>query len=177
MLDIALHHSFCRAWRCRAVELQANFYHCAAYGTPITNNLGGPDPTGCTMGAYSDAVHNLFVELAMDEMDHVTGIQTYLGRCIEFSCPISADTLVCCWDYTCSQSSQLPCCQQLCTDWSNSKYHTLQAQQLLLSPRLTCQQSQQLPTLLLVRLCHPHSLTKPTTSPASYPLSCLRMLV
>ncbi len=49
------------------------------------------------MGAYSDAVHNLFVELAMEEMDHVTGIQTYLGRCIEFSCPISADTLVCCW--------------------------------------------------------------------------------
>ena len=35
------------------------------------------------MGAYSPAVHNLFVELAMDEMDHVTGIQTYLGRCIE----------------------------------------------------------------------------------------------
>ena len=35
------------------------------------------------MGAYSDAVHNLFVELAMEEMDHVTGIQTYLGRCIE----------------------------------------------------------------------------------------------
>ncbi|KAL0025723.1 hypothetical protein WJX77_007522 [Trebouxia sp. C0004] len=26
--------------------LEANFYHCAAYGTPITNNNGGPDPTG-----------------------------------------------------------------------------------------------------------------------------------
>ena len=35
------------------------------------------------MGAYSDTVHNLFVELAMDEMSHVTVIQTYLGRCIE----------------------------------------------------------------------------------------------
>ncbi|DBA74599.1 hypothetical protein WJX79_002450 [Trebouxia sp. C0005] len=59
--------------------LEANFYHCAAYGTPITNNLGGPDPTGCTMGTYSSAVQNLFEELATDEMDHVTGIQTYLG--------------------------------------------------------------------------------------------------
>ena len=59
--------------------LQANFYHCGAYGTPITNNNGGPDPIGCTMGQYSTAVHNIFVELASDEMDHVTAIQTYLG--------------------------------------------------------------------------------------------------
>lgn len=31
------------------------------------------------MGQYSDAVHNIFVELARDEQSHVTGIQTYLG--------------------------------------------------------------------------------------------------
>lgn len=59
--------------------LEANFYHCAAYGSPITNNMGGPDPTGCTMGNYSTAVQNLLEELATDEMDHVAGIQSYLG--------------------------------------------------------------------------------------------------
>ena len=71
--------------------VQANFYHCGAYGTPITNNNGGPDPEGCTMGQFSDAVHNIFVELAMDEMDHVTGIQTYLGTTLNLlasCCPI-----------------------------------------------------------------------------------------
>ena len=31
------------------------------------------------MGQYSDAVHNLFVELARDEQSHVAGIQSYLG--------------------------------------------------------------------------------------------------
>ena len=75
-----------------------------------------------------------------------------------------------------SQASQLPCCQQLCTDWSYTNRHALQAQQLLLSPRSTWKQSQQLPTLPLVRPCPPRSLTKPTTSPASCPLSSLRML-
>ena len=130
------------------------------------------------MGAYSDAVHNLFVELAMDEMDHVTGIQTYLGRCIQLVAqPLHTPLCAAGIDHTCSQASQLPCCQQLCTDWSHTKYHALQAQQLLLSPKLTCQQSQQLPTLPLGRPCPPHSLTKPMTSPASYLLSSLRMLV
>lgn len=33
------------------------------------------------MGQYSDAVMNVFKELALDEMDHVQGIQTYLGAC------------------------------------------------------------------------------------------------
>ena len=61
---------------------QANFYHCGAYGTPIANNGGGPDPEGCVMGQYSDAVHNLFVELARDEQSHVTGIQSYLGMAV-----------------------------------------------------------------------------------------------
>ena len=31
------------------------------------------------MGQYSEAVHNLFVELARNEEAHVKGIQTYLG--------------------------------------------------------------------------------------------------
>ena len=60
---------------------QANFYHCAAYGTPITNNLGGPDPIGCEMGQFSDSIHDFIVNLARNEMDHVTGIQYYLGMC------------------------------------------------------------------------------------------------
>ena len=58
---------------------QANFYHCAAYGTPISNNLGGPDPTGCQMGEFSESIHDFIVNLARNEMDHVTGIQHYLG--------------------------------------------------------------------------------------------------
>ncbi len=100
--------------------MQANFYHCAAYGTPITNNLGGPDPTGCTMGAYSDAVHNLFVELAMEEMDHVTGIQTYLGRCIELVAqPVS--TPLCLLEIYMLSGLATAYCQQLCTDWSHVK--------------------------------------------------------
>ena len=61
-------------------DVQANFYHCAAYGSPISNTNGGPAPTGCTQGQYSTAVQNLFKELALDEMDHVQGIQTYLGK-------------------------------------------------------------------------------------------------
>ena len=59
--------------------MQANFYHCAAYGTPITNNLGGPDPTGCKKGQFSDSIRDFIVNLARNEMDHVTGIQQYLG--------------------------------------------------------------------------------------------------
>lgn len=59
--------------------LEANFYHCAAYGTPINNTNGGPAPTGCTKGSFSDPVQGLFEELARDEQDHVTAIQANLG--------------------------------------------------------------------------------------------------
>ncbi|DBB04638.1 TPA: hypothetical protein ACH3X1_012702 [Trebouxia sp. C0004] len=51
--------------------LEANFYHCAAYGTPITNNNGGPDPTGCVIGSYDPATLALAVEWAGDEANHV----------------------------------------------------------------------------------------------------------
>ncbi len=60
-------------------NLQANFYHCAAYGTPITNNNGGPDPTGCVIGNYDPATLALAVELAGDETNHVLAIQAALG--------------------------------------------------------------------------------------------------
>lgn len=59
--------------------LEANFYHCGAYGTPIPNNGGGPDPTGCHKGTFTDAVQAVYVELARDEMNHVTAIQAALG--------------------------------------------------------------------------------------------------
>lgn len=83
--------------------LQANFYHCGAYGTPITNNNGGPDPEGCTMGQFSDAVHNIFVELARDEMDHVTGIQANLGT--QLYLMASFHSMHCC----CQVSQCMPC--------------------------------------------------------------------
>lgn len=60
-------------------NLQANFYHCAAYGTPITSNNGGPDPTGCVAGNYDPATLALAVELAGDESNHVLAIQAGLG--------------------------------------------------------------------------------------------------
>ncbi len=60
-------------------DLQANFYHCAAYGTPITSNNGGPDPTGCVAGNYDPATLALAVELAGDESNHVLAIQAALG--------------------------------------------------------------------------------------------------
>lgn len=46
------------------------------------------------MGQYSDAVHNIFVELARDEQAHVTGIQAYLGMAMypitsTVNCPFS----------------------------------------------------------------------------------------
>ncbi|DBA72771.1 hypothetical protein WJX79_010734 [Trebouxia sp. C0005] len=59
--------------------LEANFYHCAAYGTPISNNNGGPDPTGCVIGNYDSATLALAVELAGDEASHVLAIQAALG--------------------------------------------------------------------------------------------------
>lgn len=59
--------------------LQANFYHCAAYGTPIASNNGGPDPEGCVIGNYDDATLALAVELAGDESNHVLAIQAALG--------------------------------------------------------------------------------------------------
>ncbi len=53
-----------------------------AYGTPITNNLGGPDPIGCKEGQVSDSIRDFIVNLARNEMDHVSGIQQYLGMCL-----------------------------------------------------------------------------------------------
>ena len=77
--------------------MQANFYHCAVYGSPIPNNNGGPDPEGCTMGQYSDAVMNVFKELALDEMDHVQGIQTYLGACFTTCVAIATCAIAFAW--------------------------------------------------------------------------------
>ena len=71
-------------------NLQANFYHCAAYGTPITSNNGGPDPTGCVIGNYDPATLALAVELAGDETNHVLAIQAALGmrlfQCVSQAC-------------------------------------------------------------------------------------------
>ncbi len=33
------------------------------------------------MGQFSDSIHDFIVNLARNEMDHVTGIQYYLGMC------------------------------------------------------------------------------------------------
>ncbi len=33
------------------------------------------------MGKFSDSIHDFIVNLARNEMDHVTGIQYYLGTC------------------------------------------------------------------------------------------------
>ncbi|KAK9830119.1 hypothetical protein WJX72_009870 [[Myrmecia] bisecta] len=61
--------------------LEANFYWCAVYGTPINQSmwLGGPAPTGCTKGNFSAPVLALLTEIAQDEVAHVTDIQQALG--------------------------------------------------------------------------------------------------
>ena len=62
------------------MAVQANFYHCCAYGTPIGLANGGPDPIGCTKGQFDDSTTALFVEFAREEMSHVQAIQANLGE-------------------------------------------------------------------------------------------------
>lgn len=42
--------------------------------------MGGPDPIDCHKGNFTDAVQAVYVELARDEMNHVTAIQAALGE-------------------------------------------------------------------------------------------------
>lgn len=59
--------------------VQANFYSCGAYGTPVSNTLGGPTVLGCVKGNYSDAIQGIFENCATNELDHVAFIQNTLG--------------------------------------------------------------------------------------------------
>ncbi|KAK9828675.1 hypothetical protein WJX72_001474 [[Myrmecia] bisecta] len=61
--------------------LEANFYWCAVYGTPIDTKywLGGPAPTGCVKGTYSPPVLAFLAEIADDELSHVIDLQAALG--------------------------------------------------------------------------------------------------
>ena len=64
--------------------VQANFYSCGAYGTPVSNTLGGPTVLGCVKGNYSDAIQGIFENCATNELDHVAFIQNTLGIALFF---------------------------------------------------------------------------------------------
>ena len=63
-------------------RMQANYYSCGAYGTPISSTLGGPAPLGCVKGNYSPSVQGLYENLATNEIDHVAYIQAALGETV-----------------------------------------------------------------------------------------------
>jgi hypothetical protein len=62
--------------------LEANFYHCAVFGTPIPANLSGTNPgtlTGCQQANLTDVTLSIAQELARDELNHVAYLRSALG--------------------------------------------------------------------------------------------------
>ncbi|KAG2501837.1 hypothetical protein HYH03_000335 [Edaphochlamys debaryana] len=62
--------------------LEANFYSCAAYGTPIDMNLwgsGGMPPMGCEKAKLSNKMAAVANEIAQDEIAHVKLLRAVLG--------------------------------------------------------------------------------------------------
>ena len=84
--------------------LQANYYSCAAYGTPLSSTLGGPAPLGCVKGNYSPSVQGLYENLATNEIDHVAYIQAALGRTLHQHSFLSGSSLCLC---SCHQAGVL----------------------------------------------------------------------
>ncbi|KAL3162575.1 hypothetical protein ABBQ38_008626 [Trebouxia sp. C0009 RCD-2024] len=70
--------------------LEAQFYHCAVYGTPLSEELtaGGPAPIGCQQANFTnDDVLNLVTNVAQDEMKHVAFLRNALGN-YSVQCPL-----------------------------------------------------------------------------------------
>lgn len=70
--------------------LEGQFYHCAVYGTPLSDELtgGGPAPIGCQSVNFTDDVTmGLAQNVANDEMLHVQFLRTALGN-YSVQCPL-----------------------------------------------------------------------------------------
>lgn len=76
---------------CPSVQcLEGQFYHCAVYGTPLSEQLtgGGPAPIGCQQANFTnDDVFNLVSNVAQDEMRHVAFLRKALGN-YSVQCPL-----------------------------------------------------------------------------------------
>ena len=70
--------------------LEGQFYHCAVYGTPLSEELtgGGPAPIGCQAANFTDdVIMGLAQNVANDEMNHVQFLRTALGN-YSVQCPL-----------------------------------------------------------------------------------------
>ncbi|KAL3143542.1 hypothetical protein ABBQ38_002341 [Trebouxia sp. C0009 RCD-2024] len=70
--------------------LEAQFYSCAVYGEPLSDDLtgSGPQPIGCQQANFTnDDIVSIATDVAQDEIAHVKFLRTALGN-YSVQCPL-----------------------------------------------------------------------------------------
>ena len=70
--------------------LEAQFYSCAVYGQPLSDDLtgSGPQPIGCQQANFTnDDIYSLAMDVASNEIAHVNYLRTALGN-NSVQCPL-----------------------------------------------------------------------------------------